>query len=496
MSFYWYDLETFGSDPRRTRIAQFAGLRTDEDLNPIGEPLVLYCKPADDLLPSPEATLITGITPQYALREGVGEAELIGHVLDEFAVPQTCAVGYNSLRFDDEFVRYTLYRNFHDPYEREWRGGNSRWDLLDMMRLAHALRPDGMVWPTRVDAVHGRANVAGAGSAGTTGAPSFKLTDLSAANGIGHEHAHDALSDVQALIGLARKLKQAQPRLFDYYLGLRDKRRAAALLDVANMTPVLHVSGKYSAARGSAALVAPICRHPQIDNRVIVFDLDADPEPLLALDPDGIADRLYTPTADLPEGESRIPLKEIHLNRCPALVAFDHLRADDFARLRIDPALAHRRVEALRAADGLAAKVRQVYARSREARVVDADAALYDGFVPDHDKWLFQKVRAAAPRALPAFAAQFEDPRLQELVFRYQARNWPGSLDATQQARWDAYRHARLDSDIGLSEYSFETYNGTIASLRHAHADDGRAQALLDALQDWGNAITASLPPD
>ncbi len=475
-TFYWYDLETFGSDPRRTRIAQFAGLRTDADLNPIGDPLVLYCKPADDLLPSPEATLITGIAPKHALREGVSEADLIGHALDEFAVPQTCVAGYNSLRFDDEFIRYALYRNFHDPYEREWRGGNSRWDLLDMMRLAHALRPDGMVWPVRED-----------------GAPSFKLTHLSAANGIGHEYAHDALSDVQALIGLARKLKCAQPRLFDYYLGMRDKRRAAALLDVAQMTPVLHVSGKYSAARGSAALVAPICRHPQIDSRVIVFDLDADPDALLALDPDAIADRLYTPSADLPEGESRIPLKEIHLNRCPALVAFEHLRTDDLSRLRIDPELALRRVEALRGADGLAAKVRQVYARSRDARIVDPDAALYDGFLPDRDRRLFPRVRSAAPSALPAFAAQFDDPRLQELVFRYQARNWPESLNATQQTRWDAYRHARLGSDIGLSEYSFETYANCIAELREKHADDGRAQTLLDALQDWGGTIAAGL---
>ena len=477
MSFYWYDLESFGQDPRRTRIAQFAGLRTDEDLNPIGEPLVLYCKPAHDLLPSPEATLVTGITPQQALRDGVCEAELIGRVLDEFAVPQTCVTGYNSLRFDDEFIRCTLYRNFHDPYEREWRGGNSRWDLLDMLRLAYALRPEGMVWPTRED-----------------GAPSFKLTHLSAANGIGHEHAHEALSDVQALIGLAKRLKQAQPRLFDYYLSLRDKRRAAALLDVARMTPVLHISGKYSAARGSAALVAPICRHPQIDNRVIVFDLDVDPEALLALDPDDIADRLYTPSADLPEGESRIPLKEIHLNRCPALVAFDHLRTQDFERLRIDPDLAQQRVERLRIADGLATKVREVYAKPREARTVDADAALYDGFVPDHDKRLFPQVRAAAPSALPAFATQFQDPRLRELIFRYQARNWPESLDAAQQARWDAYRHARLDSDIGLSEYSFETYAASIASQRTKHVDDGRAQVLLDALDDWGRCIAASLP--
>ena len=482
MSFFWYDLETFGQDPRRTRIAQFAGLRTDDDLNPIGEPLVMYCKPADDLLPSPEATLITGITPHQALREGVREAELIGHVLDEMSVPQTCTVGYNSLRFDDEFIRYTAYRNFHDPYEREWRGGNSRWDLLDMLRLAHALRPDGMVWPRRADA---------AGAA--TGATSFKLTDLSAANGIGHENAHDALSDVHALVGLARLFKLAQPKLYDYCLKLRDKRFAAGLLDVAHMKPVLHITGKYPATRRNAALVAPICRHPGIDNRVIVFDLDADPAALLAYGADEIADRLYTPTADLPTGESRIPLKEIHLNRCPALVALDVLREPDFERLRIDPALAQRRVETLRTADGLAEKVRRVFAAPREKHVADTDAALYDGFVPDHDKRLFQQVRTAMPEALCAFAAQFQDPRLSELAFRYQARNWPETLDAGQQARWNAYRRARLDSDAGLSEYSFETHAASIAALRAGHAEDGRAQVLLDALQDWGRRIGSGL---
>ena len=475
-TFYFYDLETFGSDPRRTRIAQFAGQRTDEELNPIGEPLVLYCKPADDLLPSPEATLITGITPQQALRDGVREAELAARILEEFVVPQTCVAGYNSLRFDDEFVRYTLYRNFHDPYEREWRGGNTRWDLLDAMRLAHALRPEGIVWPTRAD-----------------GAPSFKLGDLAAANGIGHEQAHDALSDVGALIGLAQRFRQAQPRLFDYCLKLRDKKYAASLLDVAQMRPVLHISGRYSAARGNAALVAPICRHPQIESRVIAFDLDGDPEALIALDADDIADRLYTPAADLPEGESRIPLKEIHLNRCPALVAFDHLRADDFARLNLDPDLARQRAESLHATDGLAEKVRQVFARSRDRGMADPDAALYDGFLPDHDRRLFANARAAVPQALPAFAAQFGDPRLVELVFRYQARNWPASLDAAQQERWNAYRHARLDADAGLSEYSFESYAASIAALRLRHADDGRAQVLMDALEDWWNAIKTSL---
>ncbi len=473
--FYWYDLETFGSDPRRTRIAQFAGQRTDAELNPIGDPLVLFCKPADDLLPSPEATLITGITPQQALREGVSEAELIARVLEEIAQPNTCTVGYNSLRFDDEFIRHTLYRNFHDAYEREWCGGNSRWDLLDVLRLVRALRPDGLEWPLRED-----------------GTPSFKLEQLAIANDVRQGSAHEALSDVQALIGLARKFRQAQPRLFDYALQLRDKRHAGALLDIANMTPLLHVSGRYSAARQCAALVAPIARHPQFDNRVIVLDLGDDPDRLLQLDVDGIVDRLYTPRADLPEGETRIGLKEIHLNRCPMLVPLAHLRDADLERLQLDRNQALSRAAQLRADPQIAETVRQVYARPREREPSDADAALYDGFAPAGDKRVFAQLRAAPPSALPDFSQRLSDPRMRELLFRYQARNWPESLDAEQSVRWDDYRRKRLGSDIGLSEYSFETHRDSIERLRQERTEP-RDHALLDALQDWAASIERSL---
>jgi len=246
-SFLWYDLETFGRDPRRTRIAQFAAIRTDAELNPIGEPVSLYCQPALDLLPSPEATLITGITPQQAMRDGLREAEFFARVHEELATPGTCAVGYNSIRFDDEFIRFGLYRNFHDAYEREWRDGNSRWDLLDVMRLMRALRPEGLEWPLRED-----------------GAPSFKLDDLAGANGTREGNAHEALSDVRAMLGLARRMRAAQPRLWDYALRLRDKRHVAGLLDLVGATPVLHISSRYPATRHCAALVLPLARHPRM----------------------------------------------------------------------------------------------------------------------------------------------------------------------------------------------------------------------------------------
>jgi exodeoxyribonuclease-1 len=474
-SFLWYDLETFGRDPRRSRIAQFAAIRTDLELNPLGEPISLFCQPALDLLPSPEATLITGVSPQRALREGLREADFFARVHEELAMPGTCAVGYNSLRFDDEFIRYGLYRNFHDAYEREWKDGNSRWDLLDVLRLMRALRPEGMEWPLRED-----------------GAPSFRLDDLAGANAVREGNAHEALSDVRATLGLARRMRASQPRLWDYALRLRDKRHVAGMLDTTAGDPLLHVSSRYPAARHCAALVLPLARHPRIDSRVIVCDLDEEPEGLLALDAGEIADRLYTPAADLPEGERRIPLKEIHTNKCPVRGPLAHLREADFARLGIDRAAAERRAARLRGAAGLAEKVRRVFASEGHREPADADAGLYDGFLSDADRRLFPRIRSSSPEGLREFAAQLRDPRCPTLLLRYRARNWPDTLDAGERAEWNAYRRRRLGRDSGLSEYDFASYRASIAALRAQHGA-GPVQALMDALEEWGARIEGDI---
>jgi len=476
-SFLFYDLETFGQDPRRTRIAQFAAVRTDADLQVIEEPASFFVRPADDLLPSPYATLVTGITPQHALREGVTEAEAFSRIIDQMARPKTCSLGYNSLRFDDEFVRFGLFRNFHDPYEREWRNGNSRWDLLDMLRLVHALRPDGITWPQRED-----------------GATSFKLEQLATANGVREGDAHEALSDVYATIGMARLFKLHQPRMWDYALRLRDKRFCASLLDVVAMQPVLHVSQRYPAARLCAAPVLPLSRHPRVDSRVIVFDLEGDIAPLLDLSPEEIAERLYLPASALPEGEQRIGLKEVHLNKAPALVAWSHLRAPDLQRLRIDAAAIEAKAARLRElGPQLAEKVRRVYAGERAPSLVDADASLYDGFLGDVDRRLLPAVRASTPEALSTLSERFTDPRLPELLFRYRARNWPLSLSPQEQLRWDDYRRRRLIDDNGLSELTFEQFWAQIGELRISCAEDPSRQVLLDQLSGWGADLQRSL---
>lgn len=474
--FLWYDLETFGRDARRSRIAQFGAIRTNENLEPIGQPLNWFCQPKDDLLPSPTACLITGITPQHALAEGVPEAEFAARIHDEMSRPNTCVAGYNSLRFDDEFIRNLFYRNFFDPYEREYRNHNSRWDLIDPIRMACALRPDGIEWPQRDD-----------------GAPSFKLEHLSAANQLSHARAHDALSDVEATIGLARLLKNTQAKLFDYTFALRDKRRAAALLDYVNMTPVLHISRRYPAAAGCGALVLPLCPHPTINNQVIVYDLADDPSDLIELPVDDILDRLYTPSADLPAGVKRIGLKQVHLNRVPILVALDVLEKlgkHEIFGIDLPQQLEH--TQRLRQAAGLIDKVRDVYDRPRsDDGPTDPELAIYQGFADAHDKRLFTSVRSRTTAPDQTFG--FNDARYEELAFRYRARNDPDSLSSIEHARWQQYRVERLAPDTDLSEYDLPSYFAEITSLRADPALGQEAHRILDALEDWGQQIQRSL---
>ena len=475
MSFLWYDLETFGRDPRRARIAQFAAIRTDDDLREVDAPISLFCQPAEDVLPSPIATAITGITPQRAKAEGLIEAEFFARVHEQMAEPGTCAVGYNSLRFDDEFIRFGLYRNFYDAYEREWRNGNSRWDLLDVLRLARALRPEGLEWPLRED-----------------GHASFRLEDLAAANGARDGMAHEALSDVRALIALARKLKDVQPRFWDYVLKLRDKKTVRGLCDLVSHTPLLHVSGRFPAEQRHAALVAPIAVHPLIGTRVIAFDLGTDPRVFTELDDAALKARLYTPRAQLPEGVQRLPLKEIHTNRCPAVIPLAHVRPAELESLRLDAARAHERAGWLAAHPDFIARCVALFAESRDFGVTDADGDLYGGFIGDADRRLFPRIRTTDPSTLPRFASQLQDDRLKTLLFRYQARNWPESLDDEQAKAWNAWRRERLlDPDPRA--------DGTLAAFEAewpeavARAEAVGHMAALEALKAWRDDLVLSL---
>lgn len=471
----WYDYETTGTDAARDRPVQFAAIRTDVDLQPVGQPVVIYCGPSHDALPHPEACLITGIAPQDAARDGLPEAEFAAAVHELMAEPGTCSAGYNTIRFDDEVNRHLFYRNFFDPYEHAWRNGNARWDIMDLARACYALRPTGIEWPLRDD-----------------GTPSFKLEHLAAANHLDQKRAHDALSDVEATIGLARLLRNRQSRLFKWFFKLRNKQAAAA--EIASrlpaMQPLLHVSGRYPPARGCLAMVAPLAASPGKRDKFIVADLDVDPAEWANLDAEDLAERMFTRREDLPEDLRRPPLKEVHANKSPFLAPIETLRGVDTARVALDPERCLRNLEALRATDGVRERVQQAFA-SREgtwpARS-DPELMLYSGFASDADRRRCNKVRATPPARLADSDFGFDDARFAELLFRYRARNWPDTLGADERERWRGFVRDKLHQETEATTLTLEQYFATLARLR-VETPSGLKQVLLDRLQDWGETL-------
>ena len=467
---YWHDYETTSADPSRCRPSQFAGVRTDEQLNVIGEPLMIYCKPSRDLLPSPMACLVTGITPQQAEREGLSEPDFIARIHQEFSQPGTCGVGYNSIRFDDEVTRYSLYRNFYDPYEREWKNGNSRWDIIDMFRLARALRPEGIHWPNYDD-----------------GSPCFKLEELTKANGLSHESAHDALSDVMATIGMARLLREKQPKLYDYVYRNRTKQAVSKLVDVFNQMPFLHVSSRLPREQGYLSLMMPLAVSPKNKNEIICVNLNGNIDALSQMSVEQIRERMYTRTEDLPEGEERIPLKSVHLNRCPVVATPKLLDADAATRLNIDLPRCRSNWKKLREAN-LGDKLQKVYDATIERDNRDPEVMLYAGFLADSDKGLLQEVRNSSPVQLADGSIQFADARYRELLFRYRARNFPDTLNAEESHQWEELRFSHLnDPDSG--HVSLEKYYQEIEQLQSDPERSDRDREILEALQGWGDEI-------
>jgi len=471
-TFLWHDYETFGANPMVDRPAQFAALRTDAQLQPVDDPVVLYCAPADDVLPHPEACLITGITPQEARDKGICEAEFARRIHAEMMRPGTCCVGYNSIRFDDTVSRNLFYRNLLDPYEREYKNGNSRWDLIDVARMTYALRPDGFEWPMH-----------------EPGKPSFRLEDLTAANAIAHEGAHDALADVRATIELAGRLRQAQPRLFDWCLGMRDQRTVAKLLDPTEPRPLLHTSSRFPAERGCTTLVLPLAVSPDRPKSVIVFDLMADPDPLLTEPADALHDLVFTPAADLPEDVERLPLKMIHTNHVPMVAPAATLRDADPDRIGLD---VQRCVQhAKRIAPQLGAlrqKVVEVFAQPADGfeESTDPDRMLYSGgFFSSSDRHLMNKILAIAPKDLGKHLWTFQDARLSVMLFRYRARNYPETLGMDELELWNRDRRARLVETNDPACFGRDAFRAALDAARQAREGDAKALRLLDKLEAW-----------
>lgn len=423
-TFFFYDLETSGLNAREDRIMQFAGQQTDMELNPIGKPVNMLVRITNDTLPSPGAIMVTKITPQDTLRDGITEAEFVRYVTEEIFVPNTIAVGYNTIRFDDEFMRATLWRNFYDAYEWEWKDGRSRWDILDVVRLVRALRPEGINWPVRED-----------------GVPTNRLELITKLNGVAHEHAHDALSDVYATIAVAKLIRDKQPKMFEYLLKMRDKKEIRKLVNLENKQPVVYASGRYTNEHNKTTVVLPLTSGR--NGNVLVYDLRYNLDELLVKmqDSDEAGEAEKSKKSVFPV------VKELCYNKCPAVAPAGVLESNDgWNKIGLTRELVEANMKTLLNHPEFAEQMRTKWEEKPEyPPAIEPEAALYDGFLNDTDRIKVAAVRNADANKLADFHPKFADQRLPKLLLHYKGRNYPESMSESETLDWEEYRKKRIE---------------------------------------------------
>lgn len=463
-TFFFYDLETSGLNAREDRIMQFAGQRTDMELNPIGEPYNLLVKLNDDTLPSPDAIMVTGISPQQTVTDGYSEAEFAKLLAEEVFTPDTIAVGFNNIRFDDEFIRALFWRNFYDPYEWSWKDGRSRWDMLDVVRMTRALRPEGIEWPVDKE-----------------GKATNRLELLTRVNGIDHANAHDALSDIEATIAVARLIREKQPQLFEYLLTIRDKNEVKKLVNLDDKKPFVYTSGRYDAEHDKTTVAFPLTAGR--NGNVVAYDLRYDPSAFVDMSQKQLADIMFASWEERKaEGFVKLPVKELQYNRAPAVAPLGVLeQGGGWERVHLDATTIERHKKILLAAPQFAENIRTLLeGRPEFKKLPDAESQLYDGFVNDKDRIRIEAVRNAEPDKLADFQPEFTDERLSPLLLRYKARSFPDSLSESEAAAWEAWRAERIKRQLP----SFIK-----ALQRLATTSDESKQFLLQELQLWAESV-------
>jgi len=464
-TFFFYDLETSGLSARNDRVMQFAGIRTDMDLEQIGEPVNILVKLNDDTLPSPDAVMVTGITPQQTQAEGYSEAEFAKMLISDIFTPDTIAVGFNNIRFDDEFVRHLFWRNFFDAYEWSWKDDRSRWDLLDVVRMTRALRPEGLKWP--VD---------------EKGVATNRLELMSKVNGLNHFKAHDALSDVEALIAVTKLIREKQPQLYDYLLKMRDKNAVKKLVNLDYKQPFVYVSGRFDAEFNKATVAFPLTAGK--NGNVIVYDLRYDPTAFINMNSKELAGKLYATWEERQADDFvKLPVKVLQYNRAPAVAPLSVLeQGDGWKKIKLDMETVNKHKEILLSAPGFAENIRSLYENREEfKKALDPEAQLYDGFVSDGDRLRIETVRNAKQNELADFHPNFVDERLDPLLLHYKARNFPKSLSEEEAIEWEKWRSDRIIA--GLPAFTV-----TLQKLSSTTTDENK-QFLLKELQLWAESI-------
>ena len=381
MKYVFYDFETTGISPAFDQPLQFGAVLTDAQFNEIDR-VELRCKLAPHIIPSPYALVVTGLSPEQIVDPALPElfefSQSIMDLIDRWT-PATW-IGYNSMKFDEEVLRQTLYQNLQPNIYATQTNGNSRMDMLTVVYAVWCRNRKLLNWPTN-----------------TYGGTSFKLDQLAPQNGFGTHNAHDALGDVEATLHLARMISKGDHSLWSSFLFNRNKR--SILRKLGEFPPVAIVSRDGSAP--PKTYIGCFCGTlPGNTSSAVFFNLQAgDPEVI------GSSDEKLN--LNLAEGASKITFS-LPINKTPAIFSIH-----DPAREHVERAGVIAKSPSLRATFLHSASA--LFSNDKAPDAVPVEKQIYGKFYSNSDRALLQEFQSSDWISRRKIVNLFEDARLRQL---------------------------------------------------------------------------------
>ena len=464
-SFLFFDFETDGKGFASCRPVQFAAIRTDLALNPIGEPTMLFMRPPIDRLPSPHAIAVHKKAPweqEAGLPEGAF-ARAIQALVEE---PGTICVAHNGHSFDYKVLQHLLYRNILPPYDWMHSAGRSRFDTLPLLRGVHAFSPGAMPFAARED-----------------GGVSYKLDLTAAANGIDASSAHDALADVETMISLFERARSAAPAVTKHYFSLRFKSNVDEVLQEAMFWLLLPTN---PAAQKCASLYTRLGVTDR--SEVVLWDLRVNPRVFIDVTPEELVLRQFSKDDALLEmGAVRPGLQPIRANQAPFVAPVDMAHSVLWDDAELNATDVDRNLAWLSDHQRLTESWVEAYQSRKNAFTAeneDVEEQLFGDLILGPDEGRLRRLRQRLARdgslgePVDVRKMHFDDGRLSEICFRFIARNYPHRLTAKGKQYWELFVSRRLQEDA-------LRFLADLKEAREAHPEMSQT---WDRVHEWAHA--------
>ncbi|MDA8561631.1 exonuclease domain-containing protein [Gammaproteobacteria bacterium] len=456
-TFLFYDIESTGLNKSFDQVLQFAGIRTDKDLNEI-ERYELKVKLNPDIIPSPFATITHRISVKNN-QDNISEYEAIKKIHSWINQPNTKSLGYNTLGFDDEFLRFSFFKNLLPPYSHQYANNCGRLDLYPMTAMYYLFKNEILNWPKIENKI------------------SLKLEQLNNANNLAKGQAHDAMVDVEATLKLAREFKK-ESKMWDYLIGFFNKNEDIARSNLLKNSPALYFNGYLGHDNNFQCPVIFLGQHKYYKNQSIWLRLDSTK--LIETTQETIQNTTQIIRKKPGEPGFLLPIKKRYLN---------YLTKERLDQTEINELWLKNNSETLKAIASYHTNF--IYPTYQN---VDIDSSLYlNGFKNSNEEKFCRDFHKAPDKEKTKIIDKAPNQNLKKQAIRILGRNFPENLSQAQLKEFNIYLKDinplnEIDTIIDFQNNKKLTIDKALQQIIEIKAEiklDSEQHVLLNELEDY-----------